>query len=110
MNDDFGITEGWTGDLDFIMKVNGVARPWVQGDTVTLILKTTDGRLIETGGNVSVVPDNPPGTVGVARYAPNPGDLKAMDSPLLARFKVVTAQRTVFFPNAAESRWKVYPP
>ena len=107
---DFEIVEGWTGDLDFGLKVNGVERAWVGGDTVALILKTADGRLIETGNNVAVVPDNPPGTIGVARYTPNAGDLKAKDSPLLARFKVVTNGRVVYFPSAAESRWKVYQP
>ena len=105
---DWEIVEGWTGDLDFGLKVNGAARAWVGGDTVSLILKTADGRLIETSSNVAVVPDNPPGTIGVVRYTPDAGDLKAKDSPLLARFKVVTGGRVVYFPSAAEMRWRVY--
>lgn len=108
----FKVTEGWTGDLDFTLAVNGVARPWLGGDAVSLILKTQAGRRIKTVGNVAPVPEaplaTPPIGPGTVRYTPDASDLKAADSPVLARFKVVTGGRVVFFPNGEEDSWTVY--
>ncbi len=109
------VTEGWSGDLDFVLKVNGEALPLAAGDTVSLILKTQDGRWIDTTGNVTKVPVDagatPPIGPGTVRFSPDAGDFRAKDGPYLARWKLTLAGgKIVFFPNGREDRWNVFTP
>jgi hypothetical protein len=98
------LTEGWTGDLDFWLATGAGPYALQGGDLVSLILKTQDGRPVDTVGNVSIVP---PGSDGRVRYSPDAGDLLAKNSPYLARWKLTTGGRVVFFPNGREMAWLV---
>lgn len=108
------ITEGWTHPLDVVLKVGGVPYAFAPADTVTLILKTQDGREIDTTGNVTVLPVDPaatpPITTGTVRFSPDAGDFRAKDGPYLARWKVTTATGVFFCPNDREAQIPVRVP
>jgi baseplate upper protein BppU len=99
------LVEGWTGDLDFVLKANGVALD-LTGMTVELILRKPDGTTIDTAGDTSV----PDPAAGKVRYAPDSADLVAANSPLMARWKVTNAGKVVYFPAGSPDRWEIYRP
>jgi hypothetical protein len=102
------LTEGWTGDLTFMLQTNGKPTD-LTGTTVTLILKDQNGLLVDTIGNCKIV--NPPGTDGLVNYRPDAGDLVARKSPYLARWQVTSASGQVTFnPNGTEDRFRVRAP
>lgn len=98
------LTEGWSGDLDFTLKANGVVQD-LTGATVELILKTNEGRTIETTGNIAVITP----AAGLVRYSPDGGDFQYKMGPYTARFKVTfLGGRVVYFPNGAPDSVPVY--
>lgn len=102
----FEIVESWTGPVDFVLKIDGVAAVLSSDDVVTLILRGADRKVISTTGEVSIlVPSE-----GKVRYVPSPYDFVASRGPYYARFQVVdVTSRKVFFPNGAADLITVYP-
>ena len=103
------IVEGWTQDLEFQLKSDGVAvdLTGILTANVTLILTNADGTSVTTTSDISISD----ATNGKVKYSPDAGDLLAVNSPLSARFKVIDADgKIVFFPSAAPDKWTVYKP
>jgi uncharacterized phiE125 gp8 family phage protein len=102
---DLTLVEGHTGVIDETLKTNGMAVD-LTGMTVTLLLQTADGTPVPTLGNVTV----PSPSAGVVRYSPAATDLLAIDTPHVARWKVIdTGGHIVFFPSDAGEVWEVQP-
>jgi uncharacterized phiE125 gp8 family phage protein len=99
------LVEGHTGVIDETLKTNGTAVD-LTGMTVALLLQTADGTPVPTLGNVTV----PSPSAGLVRYSPAAGDLVAVDTPHVARWKVIDAGgHIVFFPSDAGEVWEVQP-
>jgi uncharacterized phiE125 gp8 family phage protein len=102
---DLKLVEGHTGVIDETLKTNGTAVD-LTGMTVTLLLQTADGTPVPTLGNVTVLSPS----AGVVRYSPAATDLLAVDTPHVARWKVIdTGGHIVFFPSDAGEVWEVQP-
>lgn len=104
------IVEGYTGALDFDLLASGVIDGALStGDTLALVLKTRDRKVIATSGNVAwSVSTSSGGSVIFARYLPDVGDLVASLSPYGARFQVTRAGRTLYYPNGLDpDKWEV---
>lgn len=73
MNVVYSVTEGWTKDLPFILKVNGVPFSLAGLTDVTLKLRRSSGTLVSISGTITVDPNqvtNP----GKVIYTPGAGD------------------------------------
>lgn len=106
------IVEGYTGALDFDLLAAGVVDPALStGDTLELILKTRDGRVISTSGNVAwATATSSGGTAIFARYLPDSQDLAVSHQPYSARFRVTRAGRVILYPSVVEpDPWTVGP-
>lgn len=100
------VVEGWTGELNFTLKVDGTATN-LTGATVTLSLTDRDGFEVATSGDVSIVT----AASGTIKYAPDAADLLASGSPYRARFKVVdSSSLATFYPNGPGDEWRVHRP
>ncbi len=97
------LTEGWTGPLDFILLIDGVAAN-LTGATVELVLYDSLGTLVTTSGDVTVVT----AATGHVRYTPDSTDLSSSLSPYKAKFKVTLSGEVTFFPKGAADVWTVY--
>ena len=99
------VTEGWTGALDFHLKVDGVFFKIPVGATVTLVLKDKNAAVVDVTGDISVVDAD----LGKVRYLPDSTDLVAANSPYTAHWKVTDgAGAIVFFPNGEADKWQVF--
>jgi uncharacterized phiE125 gp8 family phage protein len=102
---DLILVEGHTGVIDETLKTNGTAVD-LTGMTVALLLQTANGTPVPTLGNVTV----PSPSAGLVRYSPAATDLVAIDTPHVARWKVIDAGgHIVFFPSDAGEVWEVQP-
>ena len=99
------VVEGWTGVLDFTLRVAGTVEN-LTDDTVTLILTDKDGNTVQTTGDMSVLV----AANGTIRYTPDVTDLLASGSPYKARFKVDSGTDVRFFPNGPADEWRVHKP
>lgn len=98
------VVEGWTGDLDYQLKADGVIVN-LTGMTVVLVLTDKDGTAVTTTGNITVFD----AVNGKVRYRPDATDLVAAKSPYTMHWKVTDgASRDVFFPNGAADVLKVH--
>ena len=99
------ITEGWTGNLDFYLKVDGAFYAIPTGATVTLILKDKNATVVDGTGDISIVT----AADGKVRYTPDATDLVAANSPYTAHWKVTdVAGGIIFFPNGEADKWQVF--
>ena len=82
------VVEGWTHPIDVVLKVGGQPYAFDPADTVTLLLKTQDGREIDTTGNVTILAVDPaatpPVTAGTVRFSPDASDFRVKDGQYLA--------------------------
>lgn len=100
------IVEGWTGDLDFQLKADGVIVN-LTGLTVELVLTDRDGVAVTTTGNITVFD----AANGKVRYIPDAADLDDAKSPYRARWKVTDGTgKIVFFPNGVGDVYVVRKP
>lgn len=93
------IVEGWTEpltfELDDLLVAGQAPVPTnLAGKTVTLSLAGADGTVINTSAKVQVIDE----AAGKVEYTPGATDLKAIQSPYRARFKVVSGLVVVFYP------------
>lgn len=97
------LVEGWTGDVDYALKADGVAFD-LTGATVEMKAFDKANVALAFAGTTSVT-DAPGGNV---RFSPASSDLTAVQSPLSVRFKVTLAGgKIVFFPNGGPELWIV---
>ena len=91
------VVEGWSDDLPFTLKADGVAID-LTSLTVTGVLHDRRGTAVSTTDKVAVSGT----TSGEVTYTPASSDLKASGSPYYLRFKVVDAStQIVYFANGA---------
>lgn len=99
------IIEGWTGDLDFQLKSDGVVVN-LSGMTVALILQDSNNAPVSFAGTTVILD----AATGKVRFSPNAADLVAAKSPYNARWKVTDgASKIVFFPSGTDDIWTVRP-
>jgi len=96
------VVEGWTGDIDFVLKQAGVARNLV-GASVELRLFDKSGVEISEGGSLALL-DAANGTV---RYSPGANDFLRSNSPLYARVEVTSGGKLTFHPSENADVWTV---
>jgi hypothetical protein len=97
------LVEGWSGPLDYTLKINGAAINGI-GFTLTIQIRDRANGLVPVTGEVTWADQ----ANGVARYTPASTDLKAERSPYQARFKVTDSFGSdTFFPNAEALVWAV---
>jgi hypothetical protein len=101
----FDVVQGWTGNLDFQLKVEGTPAILSTDDTVSLILRRADGVLVSTTSEVVIISASD----GKVRYTPGATDLLTRHAPYGARFKLVDPLgKVVFFPNGRADLWNVH--
>jgi hypothetical protein len=96
------ISQGWTGDLDFQLLMDGVAVN-LTGKTVTAQATNKNGASVNLTGVVTVTSL----LEGKVRYTPSANDFVAAQSPYGFRFKATTGDQTVMFPNGVADAWIV---
>ena len=94
------IVSGWTGVMDFRLKADGAALV-LTGMTVALILIKSDGTLIDTAGDTSVLD----AADGKVRYSPDVGVLVTAASPIRMRWKVTDSSGRVVYHPSGRPAW-----
>jgi hypothetical protein len=108
------LVEGWTQRLTFQLKKGtltggswvyaAIPRVEIEGTTLALVLKSKDGTVVPTTGDVGWL-DLDASTV---YYDPDATDLKAADSPLTAHWSITDVSgKTVFIPKGESDVWIV---
>jgi hypothetical protein len=98
------ITEGWSGPLEFQLKVNGTVPGTPLSVTPVLILRDKFGVDIETVADVAVSDAN----LWKVTYTPDVVDLNAERSPYSAHWKITSGGQDIYFPSGAADMWTIH--
>ena len=98
------IVEGWTGNMDFQLKEDGVPAN-LGGDTMVVEARDRTYAPVTLTGDLTVIS----ATDGKVRINPDTGDFLAAKSPYTLRFKRTMLSGVVFYPNDEAVRLDVRP-
>jgi len=97
------LVEGWTGNIDYQLKADGIAVN-LNGLTVSIVARKQDGAAITLTGTLTIT-DEPTGKV---RFAPGATDILAASSPCQVRFKVTDGfSKVTYFPSGGAEQWNI---
>lgn len=99
------LVEGWTGPIDETIRTAAGTPLDLTGMAVELLLQKADGLTVDTTGDITVVTP----AAGLVRYSPDAGDLVAIDTPHVARWKITSAGQVTFFPAEEGEVWVILP-